>query len=221
LLVIVLLCMLVATSAQAQVNSAPTDCSIRVRTTDPKNSGPKFDEAVVFLMQFEGVIDRDEAENLHYPQTNDLPEMRGSVAIHDYFSKLSTPLKVEYQDGHIEQAGPYLMIAEEIINLANRQIIIHAFTGTCGTDIPPGRASLVLNATGLFWNSSYTITERGFRGGSLASRAVLILHELCHGLDCPGFETDLGNPLASARNDDRVLRLFPKTITALNQLIDR
>jgi RHS repeat-associated protein len=78
---------------------------------------------------------------------------------------------------------------------------IAAFTGTAGTNVPPGYAAMVVNNTGAFFSSSYTVDNGSLTGGRPRAQAFILLHELGHALGAKGFQADLGNNSAGKAND--------------------
>jgi RHS repeat-associated protein len=78
---------------------------------------------------------------------------------------------------------------------------IAAFSGTSNTNVPAGYAAIVVNDTGAFFNSSYSVDAGTLTGGSAEAQAFILLHELGHDLNAKGFQPDLNNPTAGAAND--------------------
>jgi hypothetical protein len=103
---------------------------------------------------------------------------------------------------------------------------VSAFTGnnTQQTNIPIGFA-ITINDTGGFFNSatlsagkSQDLSPGGYVGGSNQAQVYVLLHELAHFLNAPGFLSDFGNPVAGATNDRTVNDNCGKTINASKKL---
>jgi hypothetical protein len=112
-----------------------------------------------------------------------------------------------------------------IDTLLNESLIAHgefeneptiaAFTGTAGTNVPPGYAAVVVNVEGAFFQSDFLVAGGSIQGGTDLARVFILLHELGHGLEIRNFESDFRNPEAGARNDAKVLENCKKTLDRL------
>jgi hypothetical protein len=60
---------------------------------------------------------------------------------------------------------------------------------------------MVVNNTGAFFSSSYTVDNGSLTGGRPRAQAFILLHELGHALGAKGFQADLGNNSAGKAND--------------------
>jgi hypothetical protein len=102
-------------------------------------------------------------------------------------------------------SGNLLAVADFVNNVA-------AFTGTSGSNIQPGVASIVINNNSAFFNTSYTVDQGKIQGGTPKAGAFILLHELGHLLEAKGFQPDLNNSKAGTSNDNLISQHCQKTL---------
>ena len=93
------------------------------------------------------------------------------------------------------------LLDNQLLAVADFTSTIGAFTGTGGTDIPAGTASIVVNNTGAFFNSGFTVDAGKYQGGTVKADVFILLHELGHALGATGFQADYNNSAAGKSND--------------------
>lgn len=74
----------------------------------------------------------------------------------------------------------------------------------------PTNFAITVNDNGAFFNARDPLDNRilfkdgGYNGGTLKAQARIMIHELAHLLDVPGFQPDFGSPEAGRANDKLV-----------------
>ena len=58
----------------------------------------------------------------------------------------------------------------------------------------------------------------GYTGGTTRAQVFILLHELAHFTNAPGFQSDLGDPVATASNDSLVNKNCGRTINAAKNI---
>jgi len=91
---------------------------------------------------------------------------------------------------------------------------IAAFTGTGGTNLPPGAAAIVVNNNGAFFSSNFYVDQGSIVGGTPEADVFILLHELGHALGANGFQNDYNNKQAGKSNDQLISQHCQKTLGA-------
>jgi hypothetical protein len=89
---------------------------------------------------------------------------------------------------------------------------ISVFTGSGGTNLPLGTASIVVNDSGAFFSNQFTVDGGQLTGGTMRAQAFVLLHELAHALGAKGFKSDLDNPSNGKDNDKLIDDNCKKTL---------
>jgi len=105
------------------------------------------------------------------------------------------------------------LLSNNLVAVANYTTTIAAFTGSAGTTMPAGTAAMVVNDSGAFFSSNFTVDQGQLTGGTARAQVFILLHELGHALGAIGFQPDFGSPSAGKSNDSLINKNCSKTLS--------
>jgi hypothetical protein len=177
-----------ATDALAASSTGVAPCGdVVVSVAGLRKNGPRYDEVALYL----NLLSRD------WICGSALSFFGGAQRVQDYVNDL-----LRYG----------LLAVGNVTDRADPSRTIHAFVSTCGSDVPPGVAALVVNVHGDFFRDDRDPDPRVMNLGG--RRAVLLLHEMAHALEAPGILPDRENPASGAHNTALVMEHCAETIAA-------